>query len=108
MAIRRQRAGIGLLQHFRIHPHTRHVLVEHALGLLVDHRTDIGEGIRRIAQRQHIHGPHQPFDEGLGCIFRQEQNAQGRTALSRRSEGRYDDIVDHLLLQGRSIDKHAV
>ena len=77
------------------------VLVEVALGRLVDHRSDIGREIARIAELERAHGPRDHGDHLISDVLLDEQHPQGRAALARTLEGRRNDVAGHLLGQRR-------
>ena len=84
------------------------MILQHPQGILVDHRPDIACSIPGIAQNQRRHGAFEHFKNVVGGLVRQEQQAQRRTALAGRTEGRHHNVVDDLFLQRRGVAEHGV
>ena len=88
--------------------HAGDMLLDDALGLVGNDRTDIdleaiGAADGKLLQRALEHG-----EDTVGDVFLQAQHAQRRAALAGAVEGRGDDVEDHLFGQRRGIDDHGV
>ena len=68
----------------------------------------MGRGLARIADFQFAHGADEHREHRLGNIVLQAKKPQRRTALAGRTEGRRDDVVDHLLGQSGGVDDHGI
>jgi hypothetical protein len=82
--------------------------LEHRAGSPVDHRSDVGFEVGRVADAQFLHGAGEHFADPVGDVGLDEQHAQCRAALAGRVEGRGDDIADDLLGQRRGIGDQRV
>ena len=82
--------------------------VEPRLGVVVDHRTDMGRRIARIAERQFARGARDHLDHAVGHVLLHAEQPQRRAALAGRAERRGDHVVGDLLGQRGGIDDHGV
>ena len=85
----------------RLFAHALFVGFERSLGLVVDHRTDIGGVIEWIADSELAHGAEQHLQDRLGNVGLEIQHAERRAALPGAIEGGSERIVDHLPGQSR-------
>ena len=81
---------------------------ESLAGLLVDHRAHVGAQVARVAHVQLVHGPFENFDDPVGHIVLQVEDAQCGATLAGTLEGRLDDVGHHLFGQGGGVDDHGV
>ena len=72
------------------------VVGDHALGICVDHRADIGRKLPRIAKATLGHRACQHPQEWLCDIFLQIKHPQRLTALARGLKARGKDIAHRL------------
>ncbi len=84
------------------------MVIERLLGLLVDHRADVGRQVARIADLQRLHRAGDHLDHAVGDVFLDEQDAQGRAALAGALECRGNDVARDLLRQRRAVDDHRI
>ena len=88
-----------------------HVLAmrhQHIECLAINHRTDIGVQLPRIAKAQLLHGPLEQCCHARENIFLYTQNPQRRTTLPGAVERGRDHVIDYLLWQCGGIRDHRV
>ena len=73
-----------------------------------DDRADVDREPARIADLELGHRALQHREHAVGDIVLQAEDAQGRTALAGRIEGRRQHVDDDLLGERRGIDHHRV
>ena len=74
----------------------------------VDHRTDMGRRIARIAEHQFARRARDHLEDTVGDILLHAEQPQRRAALAGGAEHRADHVVGHLLGQRGGIDDHRV
>ena len=82
--------------------------VEALLGVVVDHRPDMGRRIARIAERKLARRAGDHLDHAVGDVLLHAQQPQRRAALAGGAERRGDHVVGDLLGQRGGIDDHGV
>ena len=73
-----------------------------------DDGADIDRKPARIADFELGHRAFQHCEHAVGDIVLKAENAQGRTALASRIEGRRQNVDHHLLGERRGIDHHRI
>ena len=73
-----------------------------------DDRADVDRELARIADLELGHRALQHREHAVGDVVLQAEDAQRRTALAGRIEGRRQDVDDDLLGERRGIDDHRV
>ena len=81
--------------------HAQLVGFERGLGVLVDHRADVGRVVERIADVELVAWRRRSMSIVLGDVLLHEQHAQRRAALAGAVEGGAQHIAHHLLGQRR-------
>jgi hypothetical protein len=76
--------------------------------LCSDDRADVDCKVARIADLELSHRALQHREHAVGDVVLQAEDAQSRTALPRRIEGRRQDVGDDLLRERGGIDDHRV
>ncbi len=96
----------------KMHPrfllHARDMRIQALFGLGIDHRADMGCGIRGIADPEFTRGARDHLDHAVGDVVLKEQQPQRRAALAGRTERRGDDVVGDLFGQRGGIDDHRI
>ena len=89
-------------------PHRFDVGLDRVARLRGDDRADVDRELARIADFELGHRAFQHLEHAVGHVVLQAEDAQRRTALARRIEGRRQNVGDDLLRQRRGIDDHRV
>jgi hypothetical protein len=84
------------------------VLLEHRLGLGIDHGSDVGCEPGRIAYAQLAHVSGQQLDGASGDVLLHEEDTQRRAALAGAVEGGAHGIHGNLFGQRRGVGQHRV
>jgi len=100
--------GLACMEHLRLALHPGDMRIEPVLRLGIDHRADMGLRAGGITEAEFLRGTDDHLDHAIRYILLHAKQAQGRTALACRAEGREHHVIRHLFRQGRGIHDHRV